>query len=269
VLIGVELVQEFVESVILTGRLKDHEPASALLIGAPESGKTSIVNAKHCKSVAVFSDVTGKGLVEICKAMPDVTHIILNDLVAMMSHKQNVNRYTLAIINALTEEGLESFATPGGIEMIKKGKRGVIACLTHSLAKDGRSWWNKTGFSSRMIPFAFSHSASLTLRIKAIIDDGPAAKNGKKSELRIPSKPMRVLFPRKMVNAVRGIADRKASELNAITQEQGYRRLNQFRSLVCGHALRRTFRNPQVGIQEIEFLERILPYISYEKMTAI
>jgi hypothetical protein len=267
-LIGVELIQEFVESVILTGRLRDHEPVSSLLIGAPESGKTSIVNAKKCKSIAVFSDVTGKGLVEICKSMPDVTHIILNDLVAMMSHKQNVNRYTLAIINALTEEGLESFATPGGIEMVKKGKRGVIACLTFSLAKDGRSWWNKTGFTSRMIPFAFSHSPNLTLRIKAIIDDG-SVKNGKKMELRIPSKPMRVVFPRTMVSAVRSIADRKAIELNAITGEQGYRRLNQFRSLVCGHALRRSFRNPQVGTQEIKFLERILPYISYDTMTSI
>ena len=170
-LIGMNLIMEFVESVLMTGRLKHHAPVSVLLIAGPESGKTSVVNEKHCKAVAVFSDVTGKGLVEICKMQPEVSHIVLNDLVAIMSHKQTVNRYTLAMINAMTEEGIQALATPGGVSIIKDGKRGIIACLTDGLAQDGRAWWNKTGLTSRLLPFSFSHSANLTLKIKAIIDN--------------------------------------------------------------------------------------------------
>ena len=267
-LIGVELVQEFVESVIMTGRVKGIPPLSTLIIGKPESGKTSIVTEKQCPTIECFSDVTGRGILEIVRDNPQLTHVILNDLVAIMSHKQNVNRYTLAIINALTEEGLQGFATPGGIERIPEGKRGVIACLTFDLASEGRSWWNKTGFSSRLLPFAFAHSSSLSLKIKAYIDNGSHTPK-KKAHLRIPAKPIVVPIPPKFVAEIRKISDAKAQEFSAVTHEEGYRRLRQFRSLACGHALRRTFKSPSVGEKEIEFLERVLPYISYTKLNPL
>lgn len=267
-LVGVELVQEFVESVVTTGRVKGYPPLSALIIGKPESGKTSIVTEKKCPTIECFSDVTGRGILEIIKDNPGLTHIILNDLVAIMSHRQTVNRYTLAIINALTEEGLQAFATPGGIEHIPEGKRGVIACLTFDLALEGRSWWNKTGFSSRLLPFAFSHSSALSLQIKALIDNGTHDPK-KKSELRLPKKPIIVALPQKYSAEIRKISDAKAQELSAVTHEEGYRRLRQFRSLACGHALRRSFHKPSVGEKEIDFLGRILPYISYTKLTSL
>lgn len=267
-LIGIELLREFVESVIMTGRVKGIHPLSTLLIGKPESGKTSIVNEKHCPIIECFTDVTGKGLINILNQKKELTHIVLNDLVAIMSHKQNVNRYTLAMINALTEEGVQAMATPGGIERFPEGQRGVIACLTFDLALDGRSWWNKTGFSSRLLPFAYSHSTELSVRIKAVIDDGKPDKK-KKETLKIPSKPMQVLFPQKYVREVRHLSDEKSKELSAITDEEGYRRLKQFRSLAMGHALRRTFRKPSVGEAEIEFINKVLPYISYSKLMAL
>jgi len=271
-LIGMNLISEFVESVIMTGRLKYHEPVSVLLIAGPESGKTSVVNQRRCKAIQVFSDVTGKGLVEICKTQPEVSHVVLNDLVAIMSHKQTVNRYTLAMINAMTEEGIQALATPGGIEVFQNGKRGIIACLTSALANDGRSWWNKTGLTSRLLPFAFSHSSKLTLTIKALIDENgtaPSRKKEKSKDLRVPAKHVPVAIPRKFGASIRKIADVKIQELHAATDEQGYRRLKQFQSLACGHALRRSFRNPTVGQPEIDFLQRILPYISYDKLTPL
>jgi hypothetical protein len=267
-LIGVDLPIEFVESVIMTGRLQaPHAPVSALVIGAPEVGKTTIVNNKKSKAIAVFTDVTGRGLVEACKLNSEISHFILNDLVAIMSHRQSVNKYTQAILNALTEEGVQAMALPGGIETIANGKRGVIACITLDLIKDGRSWWNKIGFASRMLPFGFSHSGELIVRIKSVIDEGKApSKANKNGELRVPHLPIPVVFPEKYVKFVHSIADKKAHELQDPT---GYRRLKQFRALVCGHALRRSFKKPVVGDAEIDFLNRIFPYISYTKLNPL
>lgn len=267
-LIGVELPLEFVESVILTGRLQPpHAPVSALVIGAPEMGKTTIVNNKKSKAIAVFSDVTGRGLVEACKLNAEISHFILNDLVAIMSHRQSVNKYTQAILNALTEEGLQAMALPGGIETIANGKRGIIACITLDLIKDGRSWWNKIGFASRMLPFGFSHSKELIIKIKDVIDEGRKpvhVKNG--NELRVPHANLSVKFPDKYVKIIHAMSDDKARELQDPT---GYRRLKQFRSLACGHALRRSFKKPTVNELDIDFLNRIFPYISYTKLNPL
>jgi hypothetical protein len=267
-LIGVELVTEFVESAIYTGRLKPpHAPLSVLLIGAPEIGKTSIVSGKKSKAIAVFSDITGRGLIEACKLNPEISHFVLNDLVAIMSHRQTVNRYTQAMLNAITEEGIQGIGTPGGIENIQGGKRGVIACITLDLAQDGRNWWNKIGFASRLLPFAFSHSGSLTLRIKDQIDEGKNPKKPvKQEELRLPVKRIPVRFEEKFVRRVRKMADEKAKELGDPT---GYRRLKQLRALACGHALRRSPRKPAVNEDDMEFLNKIFKFVSYSKLNPL
>jgi hypothetical protein len=270
-LIGVELVQEFCETIISTGRLiEPHPPVSALLISHPEGGKTSIATSKTSKSIIVVSDITGRGIVEICKMNPEISHIIINDMVAIMAHRQTVNRYTQAMLNAVTEEGIQSLAMPGGVEVISNGRRGIIACMTMDIAKDGRAWWNKIGFATRMVPFAYSHSAKLTLKIKEIIDEGNERKRvkreSKSKELRLPSKCVPVSFDKKYVKQVREISDEKSKELKDNT---GYRRLKQFHSLVCGHALRRSLRKPTVGKEDIEFLHRIFPYISYDVLNPI
>jgi hypothetical protein len=270
-LVGVEVAEEFIETVIFTGFIKGHAPVSTLFIGSAETGKTSIVTSKQCKAIVSVTDATGRGLVELCKANPQFTHLVINDMVAIMSHRQTVNRYMQAMLNALTEEGITTMATPAGVEQIANGKRGVIACITLELVKDGRAWWNKTGFSSRVIPFAFSHSVPLSLRIKAYIDTGEGrGKHDKKklrsNGLRLPSSPVAVAFPEKWVKEVRHIADAKSKELCDPT---GYRRLRQYRALACAHALRRSRKKPAVNEHDIEWLHRISPHVTYDKLTPL
>ena len=265
-LIGMELVEEFIESVIMTGRLKPpHSPVSVLLIASAESGKTSVAGNKKSSAIACFTDVTGRGLIEICKQSPEVSHIVLNDLVAIMSHRQSVNRYTQSMINAVTEEGISALAMPDGIEIVANGRRGIIACLTTDLAQDGRSWWNKIGLASRLLPFSFAHPGTLTIKIKDAIDNGKVDK-GKKDILKVPRIPMDVKFPEYFVRKVRRMADEKAKELKDPT---GYRRLKQFRALICGHALRRRSHKAEVNKADLDFVERVFPYISYDKVVQL
>lgn len=264
-LIGVELPREFVESIIMTGRLQaPHAPVSTLLIASPESGKTSIVASKDSSAIAAFTDVTGRGLMEVCKMHPNITHIVLNDLVAIMSHRQTVNRYTMAMLNAITEEGIQALAYPDGIDVVANGKRGVIGCMTADLMKDGRSWWNKIGFVSRCLPFGFSHSGALTVKIKDTIERmEKSKKNPKKKVFRVPAKPVSVEFSNKYTLQIRRLADEKSKELSDPT---GYRRLKQFLALTCGHALLRSTKRPTVTAEDVEFIERIYKYLSYTQL---
>lgn len=260
ILLGVELIKEMVETVILTGRVKGFAPVSLLLIAAPESGKTSVVLERPCKAALALTDVTGKGIQEICKLQPSLSHIIINDMVAVMAHKQTVNRFTLSMLNAITEEGIQAVAYPGSIQNFANGRRGVIACLTTDLANDGRSWWNKIGFTSRMVPFCFEHSEQLTIRIKESIDAGVQKANTPASEFVIPELPINVKVDPKHIREIRRLADVQSERL----QEKGYRRLKQYHCLARAHAIRRgNWKNAVVNESDVDFLRRLQIFVSY------
>jgi hypothetical protein len=262
VLIGMNLIRETVETVILTGRLKNHAPVSLLLVASPESGKTSIVLEKECSAVIAMSDVTGRGLQELCKMKPDVTHIIINDLVAVNSHRPSVNHYTMSMINAMTEEGIMATAFPGQIETFKHGKRGIIASIPTTMSKDGRAWWNKIGLSSRMLPVAFKHSENLKMKIRAVIVNGHTKSSKKKSDpetFLIPSNELDVVIPANFARQIEAFSIVVADSF----KEEGYRRLKQFLALAAAHALRRSWKNRIVKQEDVDFLARLLPYISY------
>lgn len=262
-LIGMSLVEEYVSTILLSGRLKDESPVSTVLIAAPESGKTSVVLDRPCKSALPLTDVTGRGLMQLCQHHQEVTHFILNDLVAIMSHKQTVNNYTLSIINAMTEEGIQCVAFPGVVEQYKHGKRGIIACTTTDLFRDKRHWWWKIGLASRLLPFAFDHSTGLQIKIKQLIQD-ERRNNGRAHEepkmIPVPEASVYVGIPEKLKPEVLKVSESLAKRLE---DPKGYRRLHQCQALVKAHALRRSWKTAQVSPEDIEFLHRIDPFISY------
>ena len=260
-LMGFELLRELVHTTIMTGRVQGHNPVSLLLIAEPERGKTSIALERPCKAVIAVNDATGRGLQEACRYNPELTHIILTDLVTVMAHRQTVTAYTISMLNAMTEEGIKGTLLPGGLQVFENGVRGIIACLTPTLAKDQRQWWNKSGFSSRMLPFNYEHSKDLMLQIKtAIVSERGARANRHQPEtLLIPDHPLAVEMDKPTAEAIRKLAEGVARGF----EEIGYRRIKQFMSLGCAHAIIRTWKHPRVTDNDFRFLERIVPFISY------
>lgn len=266
-MIGIEFLREAIETTILTGKLTRCEPVSLLLIAAPESGKTSVVLSKDCTSVEAYTDVTGRGLHEVIKGNKELTHIVINDMVALLSHKESVNRYTLSQLNAITEEGITAIATPKGIEKFTLGKRGIITSLTLDLVKDSRRWWNQTGFSSRMLPFCYCYRADIIVKIKAEIDK--SQQNGfhkqKRGKFLVPAHPLLVKYPDNFLQAVRTVADVRS----AILKEQGFRRLKQYHAMTQAHALLRSRASPSVNSSDVEFIRKFDLYVSYDKPEAL
>lgn len=246
---------------IYTGKVKKIEPVSLLLIAAPESGKTSVVLEKKCKAIEAYTDITGRGLHEILQTNKQLTHIVINDMVASLSHKQSVNKYLISQLSAMTEEGISAIATPQGIETFDVGKRGIITSLTLDLVKDSRHWWTRIGFTSRMLPFCYSYRPKMIIEIKASIDS--SQRNGHislKKNFPVPSKGLSVEYPELAIEKVRSMADIRS----AILKEQGMRRLKQYHAMAQAHAALRTRKNPTVNEKDIEFLNKMDAYVSYD-----
>jgi hypothetical protein len=260
-LIGVELVAELVGTVLMTGHLTTDKPVSLMLIAAPESGKTSVVSDPVLEERVLCSDATGSGICEELMTHPKVGHIIISDMVAIMAHKEVTNKRTFAILNGLTDEGLQKIALPGKSAYDFRGRCvGIVCCIPLELVNDGRSWWMRTGFSSRFLPFCYEYSKELLLKIKKdVIISGAYERNGAQPHpFCLPDKPKSVTINDETSRKIQMLADRSAKLL----AEKGLRRGKQFRSLARGHALRD--KRTAVNGEDLDFLQRLYPYISYE-----
>lgn len=256
-----EIIGEMVRTVLMTGFLAEHDPVSMILIAPPESGKTSIVLAQECKSVVAISDITGRGLQKMCIGHPELRHIVINDLIAVQSHKPAVMHYTIAMLNAMVEEGIQTIVTPESVEIFThgEGRRGIITSITSDCLRDGRTWFNRIGFCSRMLPFAYRLPDAFVCSIKADIDND-CARGIDPHKVRGPRKRSKVSFPDSQARDCRHLADQISIRLG----ETGIRRLKQMRALARGHALlhkRKCVRN-----EDIEFLESISKHISFMKL---
>jgi hypothetical protein len=256
-----ELVKELVETVILTGRIKNVRSVSLMLIAKPECGKTSVVMERPCSALEILTDITGRGIQLLCDQCPDATHFVINDMIAPSAKKQSVKTFTISMLSALTEEGIVAVAYPDGMRKFENGKRAVICSIPSTVAGDGRAWWNKSGFASRVVPFAFSHNVPMVIRVKGSIVNGSLKVEHERepTEFEIPADPVSVKITKKQADTVQQIATVVSNGL----EEIGYRRLKQFLGLAKAHALHRSLRNRAVSQKDIEFLYRIVPFISY------
>jgi hypothetical protein len=262
-MIGTKLVTEFLQVVLMTGRVKGESPVSVFIIAQPEHGKTSVCLESPFSCAVDVTDSTGRGLLEIIKYKPEITHIIFNDLTIISAHGRTVRSYLISIINAMTEEGIRSIAFPGMVEGVpQNGKRGIIACCTPSLVKDTRTWFNKIGMTTRILPFYYTYSEALVIKVMTSIRNNTQEKLPGK--LNIPSGLIPVeINSNTFAKEIEEIARAKSKELD---DQTGFRRHKQFRKLAQAHALMSgEWKNASVGAEQIDFLKRIYPYISYKQ----
>jgi len=267
-MLGMETIQEIVETAVLTSRVKNARPVSLLLIAPPECGKTSIVTAKESELVKVLSDTTGKGLLLLCQFFPNVSHIVINDMIAVSGHRPSVSAYTVAMLSAIVEEGVAAIANPDGVQTFPQGTRkGVIACVPEGIATDRRAWWSRSGFASRLLPVQFRHSHALQIRINIAIQNGlPAPEPAKEGKLVAPAVPVHVDIPEPAAVTIHHLAMKKAAELG----EVGYRRHHQYRAMAAAHVLwRRKWKDAAVGDEDLAFIERMHPFVSYKRAVEI
>lgn len=260
-LIGMEKLREFFETIILTGRIKGESPVSAMIIADPERGKTSVAVEKQCEAFKILTDITGRGLQNLCALDARCTHFVINDMGIVMAHGAKTREYFFAMLLACTEEGIRAMAGPEGIETISGGKRGFVGCITSTQAKDNRSWWFKRGLARRMVPFHFDFTKELVLKIKAEIIAGKGATFNNVQVFKIPDVPIQVEIPKKIEDRILQMANLRADYLGQL----GISLLKNYRTLAKAHAISRTWKKPVVGEADFDFLMMIDPYVDWEK----
>lgn len=264
-MIGTRLVEELVQCVAISHRVKGQSRISVLLLAAPESGKTTISTAASCKHVCRIAVITGKSIMREMKDHPETEFLLFNDLSAVRALSPSAVALLIVLLNQFTqdEQGLVAFAGKDA-EFIGRPV-GVIACLPFETFVDHRSRWRELGFVSRMIPFTYSYDAELVAEIKDRIDaDTHKASTAPTRTLpRLNKRPVTVRCSPEYVRQVRRIADARAVELAQL----GIRLLKNYHCLVRAHAL--LVGRHHVTSEDIAFLREVDAYVSITESTPI
>jgi hypothetical protein len=260
-MIGVSILPDIVRSSILTTKVAASVgimPVSLFVVAPFEQGKTRLALENSPEDALIITDLSGIGLLEALQGNQNATTVVINDLSVVMGHRQTVSKLTIAILNALAEEGSFRIAMPHLSHLDLKGRKiNIIACCVPDLVSDRRTWWYRSGFMSRMLTIRFRHSVGLQLQIHSAIANNWEIQtmNG---NMKVPALPVKVVIPDFAIRSIQAIA----STIFHSYGETGYRKHKQLRALACGHAMLRGWRNAEVNAEDVSFLEQCVPFLT-------
>ena len=173
-MLKLEKLERLIQLVLISGYIKDNEsPLSIIFIAEPESGKTQMILKFNAPHIIETTDLSSKPIVE--KIIPmlrnnELHHILIPDMIKIMSHRETTTDSTIAFLNALMEEGIKNNLFFGQSFEFKERKYcGIITALTFEYFYKVFRKWREIGFTSRFIPVSFRYTNETVLAINKII----------------------------------------------------------------------------------------------------
>lgn len=264
-MIGTALVEDLVQTVALTHRIKGYSRVSLLLLAAPESGKTTITTAAHCQHVCRVGVITGRSVLRELKEHPKTEFLLFNDMTSIRALSDGAITLLITMLNQITqdERGIVAFAGKEVEEITRPV--GIIGCIPFRTFNDHRSKWRELGFVSRMVPFAYQYSDELVAEIKDSIDAGLHGVNSKPRR-KMPRASRGMVEIRCAPNfsrEIRRVSDARAKQLG----ELGIRLLRNYHSLARAHALLHNRRT--VKRDDLTFLRDVDHFVSVSECSTL
>lgn len=257
-MIGTKLVEELVQSVALSHRIKGYNRCSLLMLAAPESGKTTIATAANCTHVKPVAIMSGRSIVREVNHSPATEFLLFNDLTAVRALSQSASNLLIVMLNQIVQDERGTIGFAGKETEEIKRACGIIGCLAFSVFNDHRTKWKEFGFISRMIPFAYSYGDELIAEIKDAIDAG--AHSGKRLPLmkmpRLRAQPIKIDCHSDHIKTIRRISDARAKKLGQL----GIRLLQNYHVLIRAHAL--LMKRSHVTTDDVRFLRNVDSFVS-------
>jgi len=259
-MIGTRLLEELVQSTVLTHLIRGYDRASLLLIAAPENGKTTISTAAHVQHVLRVAAISGRSVVRELLEHKEMEFLLFNDMGAIRSLSVPASNLLITLLNQLVqgEKGIVAFA---GKETEKIDRCiGLIGCLPFETFRDHRAKWRTLGFISRMLPVAYAYSGELAAEIKDAVDKGTqhAAAQPYRKMKRSAKRQVRVEMNVDLTRKLRHMVDAKALTLGQL----GIRLLKNYHVIIRAHAL--LMERRKVEAADFAWLKQINEFVSTE-----
>lgn len=175
-LIRMEPILNILRAALWSGKVSDEKPVSVMLIAEQESAKTEALKYfRGTPTIRYFSDITSRGIASYRTRIQEGTlkHIVILDLVRILSHGRGTSERTVQTLASLMEEGESEVSDAGGREEWKDFPRiGVLMGITPAFFKMKRGRWRQTGFLTRFVPVSFHYTDATVKEIHRAIANG-------------------------------------------------------------------------------------------------
>jgi hypothetical protein len=197
-LIGTEPLDELLETMIWTARVKDAIPISALLIASSGAGKSKTLLRFHSPTIQRCDDITTSGLQELLSTDRDnkINHIVLPDFNVPLSHKGGVANLTVAnMLTVMSDGTMEIRDGRRKMELVHKPVGFLTGC-TRSMFLSQQKHWAKLGLLRRFYPVFYTYSPkTVMLAQRAITTDKVDLQMPDRKEIKLPDAVVKVFVP--------------------------------------------------------------------------
>lgn len=232
--IRLEPIIEILRAAIWTGKVSGEKPVSVMLVARQESCKTECLKFfGGTPTLRYMSDLTAKGLNPYRQDIESgrMRHIVLLDLVRILSHGRNVSDRTIQSIASLMEEGESETSDAGGQNRWSNFPRiGALMGITPEFFNSKRGRWRTTGFLTRFVPVSFEYSKETQHDVHMAIANGHHLPTPEAEK--IPPHDFVVEMPHKHARTLA----RRAEALGEQMKTYGFRYQRVLRSLAKAHA---------------------------------
>jgi len=258
----VNCIRDIVRLGIASAYVKNDEPVSIILLGNPESGKSSILlSFVMPKEVCVLTDATKTKLENYLLKISNFRYLVIPDFIKVVSRNRSTRANLISFLNAGIEEGIHDVTEyfGGSIQKTTEFKDplrfGLATSMTRSSIEDRRKEWYRIGFFSRLLPVSFSYTKEQQKKIREYIHAGKDLYE-EKEKLRLKTRNIKCnkKFSMHFEPFIEKYAD--ANKL------YGFRITHQFRCLLKASALLRG--SSHVTKKDVDVVSRSLKWINLD-----
>jgi hypothetical protein len=211
-MIGMEPIQEILETAFHSGYLSHAIPISIMLIGPSGAGKSkSVMQYKTSAGCHVTTDVTSMGLQQLLQGdhKGEIKYIIIPDFNLVLSHRHSTLQLTIGNLLSMTSEGIVRIDDGRDIKEMKHEPIGIISAMTRDMYSSIGKKWVALGFNRRFLPVNYDYS----LRTREFINNSISL--GETTSLHLPDK--KISIPGKKIDI--GIGEEDSQRLKVFSGE--------------------------------------------------
>lgn len=164
-MIKLDAIERLIELTLISGYIKDKNnpaPLSLILISRPECAKTKMILKFKCPHTIETADLSSKPINDFIVPKlrnNELHHIIIPDMVKVLSHRSTTVASTIAFLNSLMEEGiLHNLFMGQTFEFNERKYCGLVTAITFDFYYEIFRQWQKIGFTTRFIPVSYEYS---------------------------------------------------------------------------------------------------------------
>ncbi len=173
-IIGMRAAKKAVELALHVPYLEGEKPVGMFLLGAPGTGKSTLLTRFISDHQVVINDMTGRGLEELCKEMSNrqCGVVVIPDLLRLMARPMGWAAFQ-TLSNIVLEEGLEGIKRYDvNVKFPKPVNFGILTAMTLDAFKLNQRTFERSGFLSRFGVFHFKYEPEDEQRIESLIAAG-------------------------------------------------------------------------------------------------